>query len=69
LQPAVRFRNLIRVRRRYKDLCEQRIGIERNRGKHLVQFLLAECPGRSGILCEGPVWDHHHDEHPNQSAD
>jgi hypothetical protein len=50
LQPAVRFRNLIRVRRRYEDLCEQRIGIERNRGKHLVQFLLAECPGRSGIL-------------------
>jgi hypothetical protein len=43
LQPAVGFHNLIRIRRGYEDLREQRIRIERNRRKHLVQLGIAEC--------------------------
>jgi hypothetical protein len=68
LHPSVRFRNLIRVRRRYEDLREQRIGIERDRGEHLVQLLRAECRGRAGILSEGPEGDQHHNEDPDESA-
>jgi hypothetical protein len=42
LYPSVRCGNLIRICSRDKDLCEQRIRIERNRRKHLVQLCLAE---------------------------
>jgi hypothetical protein len=68
LHPSVRFRNLIRIGRRYEDLREQRIGIERDRGQHLVQFLRAECRGRAGILSEGSEGDQHHNEDPDKSA-
>ncbi len=68
LHPSVRFRNLIRIRCRYEDLCEQRIGIQRDRGKHLVQLLRAECRGRAGILSEGSEGDQHHNEEPDKSA-
>ena len=68
LHPAVRFRNLIRVGRRYEDLCEQRIGIQRDRRKHLVHLLRTDCLGRTGILSEGPEGDQHHNEDPHESA-
>ncbi len=51
LYPAVRIVNITRICSRDKDLCEQRIRIERNRRKHLVQLCLAESvAGRCGRL-------------------
>jgi hypothetical protein len=51
LYPAVRILNITRICSRDKDLCEQRIRIERNRRKHLVKLSLAESvAGRCGRL-------------------
>jgi hypothetical protein len=51
LYPSVRILNITRICSRDKDLCEQRIRIEPNRRKHLVQLCLAESvAGRSGLL-------------------
>jgi hypothetical protein len=66
LQPAVRIQNLIRVGCSNQDLCEKRIRIKRNRGKHLIQFLRGECRSRCVTLREGPVRDHHQNDDPDQ---
>ena len=68
LQPAVRFHNLVWIRRRYEDLCEKRIRIERNRRKHLVQLSLAECLAGVHLLRKGSERDHHHNDEPYQRA-
>ncbi len=69
LYPAVRIVNLIRVCSRDKDLCEQRIRIERNRRKHLVQLCLAESAVRhcGRLLHKRSERDHDHNEEPNQN--
>ncbi len=46
LAPARGLDDLERIRRRHQHLRQQRIGVERDRGQHRVEFLLLE--GRSG---------------------
>ncbi len=47
LHPLVRCLNISWICSRDKDLCDQRIRVERNRRKHLVKLSLAECLVRS----------------------
>jgi hypothetical protein len=69
MYPTVRTLNLIRIRSRDKDLCEQRIRIERNRRKHLVQLSRAESVGGQcgRLLCKRSERDHDRNKDPNQS--